>query len=257
MNNLQWWADSRYNSGRGKVLTIPHHTLIKVHVEGVTMTDIDSTSQPQTKQCSKCGTEYQIGKGCPLCRRERNRLYMLRYTTEKRNDPQYRERRRQIEREWRENNRERDRELKRRYEQTHHEEKLERGRIYRATHKEEIRERGRAYNEAHRDKKRAYSQQYLILHRDKVKAHTHRRRAMKKGAEGSHLRFDAPVQLKRQKGKCYYCQCKLDKYHIDHVIPLSRGGSDHPDNKVLSCPHCNQTKSAKLPHEFTKGGRLL
>jgi 5-methylcytosine-specific restriction endonuclease McrA len=98
---------------------------------------------------------------------------------------------------------------------------------------------------------------YRLDHPDKMRANKHKYRARQQTAEGSNIPFDEKVQFKRQKGKCYYCQCKLDKYHIDHVIPLSRGGTDHPDNKVLACPSCNLKKNDKLPHEWAKGGRLL
>jgi 5-methylcytosine-specific restriction endonuclease McrA len=33
--------------------------------------------------------------------------------------------------------------------------------------------------------------------------------------------------------------------HIDHVIPMSRGGSDDLSNLVLSCSTCNEAKGAK------------
>ena len=29
---------------------------------------------------------------------------------------------------------------------------------------------------------------------------------------------------------------------VDHVVPRSRGGSDHPDNLQLLCPNCNRVK---------------
>lgn len=32
---------------------------------------------------------------------------------------------------------------------------------------------------------------------------------------------------------------------IDHVVPHSKGGSDEPDNLVLSCSYCNSNKSAR------------
>lgn len=84
------------------------------------------------------------------------------------------------------------------------------------------------------------------------------RKARIRGAEGSFNTADIAAQLKRQKGKCYWCGVKVDKYHIDHVIPVSRGGSNDPSNIVISCQPCNQSKSDKLPHEWHgSGGRLL
>lgn len=38
--------------------------------------------------------------------------------------------------------------------------------------------------------------------------------------------------------------------HIDHVWPLSKGGSNGPENLVLACAECNLRKSAKTPMEF-------
>jgi 5-methylcytosine-specific restriction endonuclease McrA len=39
-------------------------------------------------------------------------------------------------------------------------------------------------------------------------------------------------------------------YHVDHVTPLALEGSDGPENIVLACSHCNQSKGAKHPMDF-------
>lgn len=66
------------------------------------------------------------------------------------------------------------------------------------------------------------------------------------------------LRQKQQRGKCYWCGALLDSsYHLDHVIPISRGGTNDPSNLVLACPPCNLSKSDKLPHEWAKSGRLL
>lgn len=85
------------------------------------------------------------------------------------------------------------------------------------------------------------------------------RRARKLAAEGKHTFGQELEQLARQKNKCYYCGKKLkdEKWHADHVVPLSRNGSDDIANIVIACPKCNQRKNDKLPHEWTEGGRLL
>lgn len=96
------------------------------------------------------------------------------------------------------------------------------------------------------------------LHPEKIRAIERRRRAREQGAAGTHTSDDIDAQLKHQKGRCYYCGEKVSNdFHIDHVIPLSRGGTDSPDNLVITCPTCNLRKSSKLPHEWAEGGRLL
>lgn len=57
----------------------------------------------------------------------------------------------------------------------------------------------------------------------------------------------------RQNGLCAYCgQHRNRKYMtIDHIIPLSKGGTDDIDNLQCTCKKCNQFKDNMLPSEFT------
>lgn len=45
----------------------------------------------------------------------------------------------------------------------------------------------------------------------------------------------------RAEFRCTYCAIRPPKgrRHTDHVVPRSEGGSDRPDNLVLSCADCN------------------
>src|SRR3546814_5236792 len=58
---------------------------------------------------------------------------------------------------------------------------------------------------------------------------------------------DIYAMLAAQKKKCWYCGTKLTAYHVDHRIPLARGGSNGPENLVIACHACNLSKGAKLP----------
>lgn len=63
---------------------------------------------------------------------------------------------------------------------------------------------------------------------------------------------DVRDQYKHQKGKCYWCKKKVGQnYHVDHVVPLAKGGDNDKWNIVISCPECNLSKRDKLPHEWT------
>ena len=62
--------------------------------------------------------------------------------------------------------------------------------------------------------------------------------------------------LRRHDYKCAYCKNDLNgTYHIDHVVPLSRGGSSGIGNYLPACPFCNTSKGAKLLTEWRKWQR--
>lgn len=83
-----------------------------------------------------------------------------------------------------------------------------------------------------------------------------RRKRNMKLAGGHVSAADIRLQVKSQKNKCWWCGKTIgDEYHIDHVLPISRGGSNNPNNIVISCPKCNLSKGDKLPTEWI--GRLL
>lgn len=83
-----------------------------------------------------------------------------------------------------------------------------------------------------------------------------KRRTRLSNSSGNYDESDIDRQYKIQGAICWWCNKPLPKkYHIDHRIPLSRGGHNNPSNIVLSCPRCNLTKGSKLPEEWI--GRLL
>lgn len=60
--------------------------------------------------------------------------------------------------------------------------------------------------------------------------------------------------------KCYWCNTSLKGIiaHVDHYKPISKGGEHTLSNLVMSCPHCNHTKSNKDPYIFANSlGRLI
>ncbi|MGB1014204.1 MAG: HNH endonuclease [Nannocystaceae bacterium] len=59
--------------------------------------------------------------------------------------------------------------------------------------------------------------------------------------------------IRAQGAVCSYCGCDLslrknapDRATLDHVVPLSRGGLDAPENWALACAKCNAAKADKL-----------
>lgn len=50
--------------------------------------------------------------------------------------------------------------------------------------------------------------------------------------------------LERDHRRCIYCLAELDEksYRIDHLVPLSKGGTDFKNNLATSCNPCNSKK---------------
>ncbi len=115
------------------------------------------------------------------------------------------------------------------------------------------------------EQKRSYDKEYKqrpeVRERDRIigRAQQQKRRARKNSVGGSYTPEQAREQYARQKGKCYWCEKKViwGKHHEDHVIPLSRGGSNDIFNIVIACPHCNWSRNDRLPGEWAKSGKLL
>lgn len=82
-----------------------------------------------------------------------------------------------------------------------------------------------------------------------------KRRAMMANAEGSHTQADLLQMYEDQGGHCAYCGIGIfwdipKDIHVEHIKPLSRGGSNWPDNICLTCADCNQHKKDKTFFEW-------
>ena len=50
---------------------------------------------------------------------------------------------------------------------------------------------------------------------------------------------------------CEYCNKEVDSYHIDHRIPIVKGGKSELRNLSISCARCNLSKGDKLLSEWS------
>lgn len=59
--------------------------------------------------------------------------------------------------------------------------------------------------------------------------------------------------------RCFYCKKVVRKAdrHVDHIIPLSRGGMHCVSNLCCACSNCNLRKNTKTGEEFTGQLNLL
>lgn len=111
---------------------------------------------------------------------------------------------------------------------------------------------------AHRDEINAYVRAWTKANPDKNSAKERNRRARKHQASGTHTADNLLAIRASQKDRCIYCRKKLGgKGHLDHIIPLSRGGSNWPYNLQWLCQQCNSRKHAKDPIDFARENGLL
>ena len=74
-------------------------------------------------------------------------------------------------------------------------------------------------------------------------AHAGKRR----GASGHHTSADVQRLFDRQRGQCALCGVSIYAgFHVDHRMPICRGGSNNPDNLQLLCARCNLRKGSKI-----------
>lgn len=77
-----------------------------------------------------------------------------------------------------------------------------------------------------------------------------KRRAVEKRATPVNLSWDDKMRIKTLFEKRNMLTWETgEEYHVDHIIPLSRGGSHHPDNMQVITATENFKKGSKLPGE--------
>lgn len=230
------------------------------------------------KTCSKCRQTKLIGcfskhngkkasksgyrSSCKTCDVEYNKLYRER-NREKVNDKKRawskanRHLLRPNEAVYRETNRAR----LRQYQATWRENNLESIKAHRKEYLIKNRERkkllDKLWAQSNKDKVNAASRRYRANNPEKV-AHIKKVQAMRhpETLKNNQLRrrariADNGVYLVTKKDiariiaqACVYCGAKAE--HIDHVIPIAKGGAHKVGNLVAACQSCNQRKSDKF-----------
>lgn len=124
--------------------------------------------------------------------------------------------------------------------------------------KDNIKDRNKAYYIKNKEKIIEKIKEYSQTEKGKIikRNMNQRRRTLTKDGDVTTQQLKELVDRSK---KCYWCEKKIGKlYHVDHVIPLAKGGKHTISNIVISCPTCNLQKNAKDPYEFAQErGRLF
>ena len=193
-------------------------------------------------------------KKCHQCSKDNSKRFFKKHPEiAKKWAQENKERLRDLKRISREKNPEREKDTQRRYRERHPESAANRSKEWREKYPERYKEISRISREKRREAAKEYAKKFRKEHPDICRNYAHIKRARKRNAKGTHNAQDIARIYENQKGRCAYCKVKVGKnYHVDHVIPLAKGGSNGKENLQICCPSCNMKKKAKDPVDFAQ-----
>lgn len=118
-------------------------------------------------------------------------------------------------------------------------------RQYYLDNKEDILRKRKEYRENNHDKIRSCINSWRNNNPEKHLANALKRRSLKKSASGTSNHIQISNRIEMFGGCCWICGLPYEA--IDHVKPLSKGGSNWPSNLRPICKSCNSKKKDVWP----------
>ncbi len=117
--------------------------------------------------------------------------------------------------------------------------------------KEVVQKYSKTWYEKHKESIKTKASEYRKKNPEKVRALNQSRRGLERSGK---LSPDIIEKLMTaQKNLCVCCRKKLGKdFHLDHIVPLSLGGTNADENMQLLKAKCNLQKNAKHPVDFMR-----
>jgi len=130
--------------------------------------------------------------------------------------------------------------------------------IARSTCPEIIRARSLAWRNRNLDRARANARAWYSEPANNAAHHNIRDKRLKVGGSRPSAKAIRGL-LTAQSHRCAYCRANLKRLpkHLDHILPLSRGGGNDITNLQWLCAPCNLSKGAKDPIAFAQERGLL
>jgi hypothetical protein len=159
---------------------------------------------------------------------------------------------------WAAANPERKKEADARWAAEHPEKAKAKGAKWYTEHSEKVKIAAAKWAAEHPEKVKAIKSKWSKTHPLVVRAQNSRRNARKRSAIGSYTASEFRVLCDESSWQCSYCAAVLDikTVQADHVVPLSRGGSNYIKNIAVACKPCNASKNnTPLPVWLSRTGR--
>lgn len=118
---------------------------------------------------------------------------------------------------------------------------------YQAENQDHLSAKNSKWRSENKDAITEYQRKYRQEHPEKKRESEQRRRATLAGVPTDNVKLEKV--LARDGNICYLCGGETAKPTLDHVIPLSRGGSHTYDNIRIACGSCNSRKKDRLVAE--------
>lgn len=120
--------------------------------------------------------------------------------------------------------------------------------VWRDRNRDYVNEKSREWVANNKEKRREIVRRWDQNNPEKVELKRARYRERKRAAAVA--KYREKDILDRDGNRCKYCGKKAEG--LDHVVPISRGGADCPENVVACCVVCNRSKGSKLLTEWSR-----
>ena len=235
-----------------------------------------------TIRCVVCNNEVErtgrAQKYCPACAVESTRASVKEASRRwyKANREKCREKDRRLRkanpekykeasRRWKKRNPEKVREDVRKWQRENHEKFKESALKWRKKNPEKVRENSRKWYKKNPEKYKEASQKWQTANpglatertrkwrkdnpeklRENARIFTHRRRSAKINAYGSFTSDELKAKFSECGNKCQHCGTSDKKLTVDHIVPLTKGGSNYIGNIQPLCRSCNAKKGNRF-----------